>query len=157
MSLVFPRHARPYFRLIDDAKAGAPRFDSMFDKYYLCLMVGLDARRLGSDEDLEADKFYDAYPVEYQAQADLIAGLLIDAELDRQGINSEDRGSIEREMVRLLNPQSPTKLSEDGVRLLNRYAAAGFNIIRDQVIVPNSLEDFLIAFRELWHAPAPPT
>jgi hypothetical protein len=154
VSLVFPRNARPYFKLVDDAKAGAPRFDSMFDKYYLCLMVGLDARRLGADEDLEADKFYDAYPVEYQGQADLIAGLLIDAELDRQGISSEDRSAIERQMLILLNPQSPTKLSDEGVKLLNRYAAAGFKIIRDQVIIPNSLEDFLIAYRDLWELSA---
>jgi len=155
MSFVFPRNARGYFRAVDEGRAGAPRFDSMFDEYYLCLMLGLDARRLGSDEDLESEKFYDTYPKEFQSQADIIAGLLIDAELDRQGINSEDRASIEREMVRLLDPQSPVKLSDDGIRLLNQYAAAGFKMIRDQIIAPHSLEDFLIAYHGVWAAAAP--
>lgn len=154
MSFVFPRNARTYFRSVDEARPGAPRFDNMFDEYYLCLMVGLDARRLGTDEDMESDKFYDSYPKDFQSQSDIIAGLLIDAELDRQGINSEDRASIEREMVRLLDPQSPIKLSEDGIRLLNQYAAAGFKIIRDKIIAPHSLEDFLIAYHDLWAAAA---
>jgi hypothetical protein len=150
MSFVFPRNARAYFRSVDDARPGTPRFDSMFDEFYLCLMVGLDARRLGTDEDMESDKFYDTYPKEFQSQADIIAGLLIDAELDRQGINPEDRASIEREMVRLLDPQSPVKLSDDGIRLLNQYAAAGFKMIRERIIAPHSLEDFLIAYHDLW-------
>lgn len=152
MSFVFPKNARGYFRPVDEARSGAARFDSMFDQYYLCLMMGLDARRLGGDEDMESDKFYDTYPKEFQSQADIIAGLLIDAELDRQGIQPDDRASMEREMVRLLDPQSPVKLSEEGIRLLNRYAAAGFKVIRDQIIAPHSLEDFLIAYHDAWVA-----
>lgn len=156
MSFVFPKGARGYFKAVDDLRSGLPKFDSMFDKYYLCAMVGLDARRLAGDEDLEGDKFVDGYPGEYQAQADLIAGLLIDAELDRQRISPEDRGSIEREMIRLLNPQATTKLSDEGMRLLNRYAASGFKLIRERVLQPHTLEDFLIAYHTLWYEPAVP-
>ncbi|HEX6037784.1 hypothetical protein [Longimicrobium sp.] len=150
MSFVFPRNARAYFRSVAEARPGAPRFDSMFDEYYLCLMIGLDARRVTGEEDMEDDKFYDSYPKEFQGQADIIAGLLIDAELDRQGISADDRASIEREMVRLLDHRSPVNLSADGIRLLNQYAAAGFKMIRDRVIAPHSLEDFLIAYHDLW-------
>lgn len=152
MSFVFPRNARAYFRPVDEGRAGAARFDSMFDQFYLCLMLGLDARRLAAEEDLEPDKFYDAYPKEFQSQADLIAGLLVDAELHRQGIGAEDAASIEREMVRLLNHQSPVRLSDEGIRLLNRYAGAGFKMIREQIETPHNLEDFLIAYHHAWTA-----
>jgi hypothetical protein len=150
VSFVFPRNARAYFRSVDEARAGAPRFDHMFDAYYLCLMIGLDARRIAGDEDMEDDKFNDSYTKEFQGQADIIAGLLVDAELDRQGISAEDRASIEREMVRLLDHRSPVNLSAEGIKLLNQYAAAGFKLIRDRVIAPHSLEDFLIAYHDLW-------
>lgn len=154
MSFIMPTGARDFFKLIESRRE-APKFDSMFDYYYLCLMIGLDSRLLASeDSDLESAEFVKAYPADYHAQADLVAGLLIDAELDRKGINPEDRESIEQEMLRLLDLQSATRLSDEGMRLLNRYAAEGFKLLRDRVLQPQNLEDFLVAYQSFWQEPS---
>lgn len=149
MSFFFPKGARGYFKLIDTLPTGRPKFGLMFDKFYLCLIVGLDARELGLEDELEDDRFIEGYPNEYQNQAELIAGLLIDAEMDRRRISSEDRVSIERLMIDLLDPQSGTRLSAEGLKLLNRYAAHGFSMIRDRIAQPDTLENFLVGYYQL--------
>src|SRR4051794_20558892 len=71
-----PKDSRDYFRnLLKRSDSGGARLDTLFDQYYLCLMVGLDRRVLGRDDDLESDRFIERYPTDYQSQADVIAGL----------------------------------------------------------------------------------
>lgn len=141
---------RGFARTMDPAtKDSTPRF-LMFDAYYSCLLLGLDGERHGRTEDLEADEFAKVYPEAYRGQAELIAGLLVDAELRRQEIEPEDRDSIESEMVRLLDLKSSTRLSADGDRLLNLYAAVGFEKLDAAMPAPDNLEDFLVAYHRLW-------
>src|SRR5260221_13251732 len=115
MDFKLPKDCRDYFKLLFKRGDGGARFDTLFDQYYFCLMVGLDKKVLLSEDHLEPDRFIDAYPGDYQSQADVIAGLLISAELVRKGIEKDDRASIEHEMLRILDNNSPTRLSEEGM------------------------------------------
>lgn len=149
-----PNDSRDYFKhLLKRADGGGARLDTLFDQYYLCLMVGLDRRALGREDEMESDRFIERYPSDYQNQSDVIAGLLINAELHRKDIHKEDRSTIEQEMLMLLDHQSPTRLSDAGMQLLNRYAAAGFKVIRDEITPPQNLEEFLVLYHSLWVAP----
>lgn len=146
MSFVISQAGRTFFRGI----ISPPKF-LMFDAYYCCLMAGLDARKIGAPEDLDSDPFLNGYPDDFKGQADIIAGLLIDAELDRKDIQAEDRASIEREMTRLIDPTSATRLNNDGNKLLNLYAAAGLAMIQDKIMPPSTIEEFLVAYHRFWH------
>ena len=146
MSFVMHQGARSFFR----SALANPKF-LMFDAYYCCLMAGLNARLLGVAEDLESDAFINGYPDDFRSQADIIAGLLLDAELDRKAIQPEDRASIEREMVKLVDPASVTRLNAEGNKLLNMYAGAGFGLLQNAMLPPASVEDFLIAYHQFWH------
>jgi hypothetical protein len=154
MSFFAPKGMLDFFKGVGHAKSDGTQFGTQFDKYYLCLLIGLDARRLGQPSDLESAEFIRAYPQDYSAQAEIIAGLLIDAELDRQAIGPTDRESIQQEMLRLLDHNSATRLSESGEQLLNQYAAGGLTILRDRLPSPQSLPDFLRAYVQVWHPPA---
>jgi pyridoxal/pyridoxine/pyridoxamine kinase len=114
-------------------------------------MAGLNARKVGSSDELDSDPFINSYPDDFKGQGDIMAGLLIDAELDRKGINAEDRASIEREMVKLVDPTSATRLNSEGNKLLNLYAAAGFSILQDKMMPPSTIEEFLVAYHGFWH------
>jgi hypothetical protein len=120
-------------------------------------MLGFLRNTLGKEVDLESDKFVEKYTSDYQNQADIIAGLLISAELSRKGIEKDDRSSIEREMLRLLDHQSPSRLSEEGIKLLNLYAVEGFRAIREEVAPPQSLEEFLVLYYRIWSPPGEST
>ena len=112
------KESREYFKYLLKRSDGGACFNTHFDLYYFCLMVGLKRKNLGLSLDLEGDKFVDRYVSDYQNQADLIAGLLINAELTRKGIEKDDRSSIEKEMLRLLDHQSPSRLSEEAISVL---------------------------------------
>jgi len=149
MSFVLSQAGRSFFRGI----IAPPKF-LMFDAYYCCLMAGLNARKVGASDELDSDPFINSYPDDFKGQGDIIAGLLIDAELDRKGINAEDRTSIEREMVKLVDPTSATRLNSEGNKLLNLYAAAGFSILQDKMMPPSTIEEFLVAYHGFWHVDA---
>jgi hypothetical protein len=149
MSFVLSQAGRSFFRGI----IAPPKF-LMFDAYYCCLMAGLNARKVGASDELDSDPFINSYPDDFKGQGDIIAGLLIDAELDRKGINAEDKTSIEREMVKLVDPTSATRLNSEGNKLLNLYAAAGFSILQDKMMPPSTIEEFLVAYHGFWHVDA---
>lgn len=159
MSFTLHSRARTWFDIVDGRafarsldpaqRESGPRF-LMFDAYYCCLLVGLDEGRHGRAADLEPTEFLRGYPESYRGQAELIAGLLVDAELRRQDILPDDKESIEAEMVRLLDLKSQTRLSGPGDVLLNFYAASGFKKLDDSMPSPSNLEDFLVAYHRLW-------
>lgn len=136
---------------------GPGRFDTQFDAYYYCLMCGLDRRRLGAEVDV-GEEFVKDYVQTYQPYADLIAGLLVDAELVRISIPLDDVKSVEKKMVDLLEPVSTSKLKLEGLALLNRYAAGGFEVISDAFAAPpQSLEEFFTTYQGLWPKTEDPT
>lgn len=149
MSFVMPKAARGFFRTITERTVPGSRY-IMFDTYYVCLLLGLDARRLGPADELEGDRFIENYPDDYKQQADYIAGLLIDAELDRNRIDLSNKASVEGQMVLLLDPSNPTGLSATGSERLNRYAVGGFARIEKEMTVPAKLEDLLVRYAAMW-------
>lgn len=118
----------------------------LFDEYYLCLMVGLASEMYDENPELEASEITDRYPEEYRQSRDFIAGLLIATERKRQGIPENDSKALERLMTRYLDPESRTRLSQEGEHRLNQYAARGIDILMDVMGTPYELEEFLIAY-----------
>jgi len=149
-----PIGARDFFRIRGGRPFGATETGSsrflIFDAFSCCLLLGFDRRRHGEKDQLEGQDFLPGYPDTHRGQAVIYAGLLVDAELARKDIAPEDRGSVEREMVNLLDLTSSTRLSEAGNDLLNLYAASGFERLRDAATAPSNLEDFLIDYAQLW-------
>lgn len=151
MSFHLPSEARKFFRGVIDRQPSGGRF-ILFDAYYLCVLLGLKHRKLGAEDELEADNFIGHYPDQYRPQADFVAGLLIDAEIDREQLKANDKAGIERKMIHLLNPSSPTGLSLDGSKLLNRYAVGGLMQLEEDMTPPAKLEDLLVRYADLWTA-----
>lgn len=147
MNFTLPAKARPFFKTVGEQRS--PRW-LMFDSWYICMLTGIRARTLGAKEELEDAYFIDTYPEDFKPQGDFIAGLLIDAELDRKGIDVKDKASVEREMILLLNPQRTTGLSETGVELLNRYAVAGFSKLDELMLPPATVEELLVRYAGIW-------
>lgn len=144
MNFTLPAKARPFFKGVT-----GPRW-LLFDSWYVCMLAGVRDRTLGSRDELETDYFLDYIADAYKPAADFIAGLLIDAELERKGINPTDKASVEREMILLLDPQGATGLSETGIELLNRYAVAGFARLDEAMLPPATIEELLVRYAAFW-------
>ena len=160
MSFILPLNVRSFFGFEGQrafARSRTAKRDTagrflMFDAYYCCMLLGLDQARLGEEESLESTNFYPypGYPEVYKGQAELIAGLLVEAEIRRLEIRPDDREDIEQQMVRLLDLSSPSRLSSDGDQLLNRYAVSGFDRMRSAMTECDNLEDFLVGYHRIW-------
>lgn len=150
MSFKLPKEAREYFKLIEDADSQSLKFAVKFDMYYLCLMVGLNNRKLATEDKVETEAFITYYPEGFYGDKSLpIAGLLIDAEMERKAIEPSDRTSIEALILELIDHQKTTKLSDKGIERLNQYAARGMEIIRDNIPKTRELETFLVHYYKL--------
>ena len=151
MSLRLTNTSAIFFSNIEPPATRGVRFLDI-DKYYACLMLGLKSGQLGPQEDFR-DPFLAAgakYPDAHQDNSEYIAGLLVEAEIRRLPLDFTNRDLIESETVKLLDPRSPLGLSDKGIELLNRYAAHGFEQLRNHMSTPYSLEVFLIKYAEIW-------
>lgn len=117
-------------------------YATKFDLYYLCLVAGLAARRKEDPED--ATDVIDYYPGEFKPRGRLLVALLINAELKNLGIDLQERDAVHRAIAKLVQPTSPSYLTDEGVRLLNKYAHGGFGALREHFADrPRAIETFL--------------
>jgi hypothetical protein len=113
-----------------------------FDLFYLCLLLGLAD---GKPEKVEnAPEFVNNFVTEYQGVQNIIIGLMILAELSRQGINAEEKESVRKVFSQYVDPKAPANLSDAGESKLNEYASRGFDILSKEIpTVPYDETEFL--------------
>lgn len=156
MSFKMVKEAERYYKMVDERRDGGAKYKFKFDFYYLCLMAGLNFRTRGDSQQKEelqkAEPFVNYYIELYRDKADLIAGLLIDAEMDRKGIEPEDKNGIQKLMLTLIDHMSNTKLSTAGIELLNLYSVGGFNLLKDAIPATSELEVFLVRYHQFMNS-----
>ena len=128
------RECKDYFNaLTDEGRVHkVKKLSIQFDGYYLCLLVGLYQAKLDAKAVFDGT-LVDYYPGDYPESCEYIAGLLIAAEIKRIPIDSGNADEVEKLMSKLIDAQSKTRLSEEGFKLLNQYAARGFEIMRENL------------------------
>ena len=127
MSFKLSAQTKVYFKRIF-GRGSEDKLDLLWDEYYLCLMVGFSNTILGK-EDTNDKEITKSFLQAYRDQRFEIIASLIAAEIERIGIF--EKGDIESLMTTVLDHASPTGLSLDGHRLMNRYVAGGFELIKD--------------------------
>lgn len=143
------------FRLRDDARRwfseieGKAPVKSQFDLFYFCLMAGLMSGRRSEPTDggRPAPEFVQTFIEDYRPAQRLIIGLLIVAELQRLGIDLHEKAAVRKTIETLVDPQSSTNLTDEGMRLLNAYASGGYDYIAElRTSKPYTVEEFLRDF-----------
>ena len=164
------------FRINGEAKEWfkniRPEMEYDFDYYYLCLMAAL-AKKEKSDRDTpqaETSEITQDFPGEYRTRGRVIIALLIKTELEMMGINLTERNELNEHIHKLVNPLSPNGLSNEGERLMNRYANRGFEILKEwfenkpielEVFLPLYMRKLDLAFEGgqpsgIWNAASSP-
>jgi hypothetical protein len=142
------------FRMRNDARAWFSQiadfehFKVDFDQYYLCLMAGLASGR--STEGAPSTEIIEAFVEEYKPASRFLIGLLVIAELKKGGIDVSERSAVRAQFKRLVNPQSPNQLTEEGMRRMNAYASGGYDFLSERrETKPYSGEEFLRDYAQL--------
>lgn len=149
------------FRLINNAERwfqnigvnkGIKTFDTKFDIFYLCLMLGLAGRNKNPDiKTKETSDLVDVFPKDYQGRnANMIIALFLRRELEEAKVNLVDKNSVNKNISQLIDPDSPSKLSDEGMKALNQYSYGGFDLITSNFLErPRYMEIFLPMYHDL--------
>ena len=137
------KDAREWFRGIEDG------FDLDFDIYYLCLMAGLAMGKKESVPTTQASELVDYFPVDYQSKRRVIVALFLSKELEALGISMSERDQVYGQIAKLVDPLTPSGLSDVGMREMNRYSYGGFDILANEWFEeqPRIMEVFLSLYR----------
>ncbi|MDJ0601377.1 MAG: hypothetical protein QNJ37_21350, partial [Crocosphaera sp.] len=80
----------------------------------------------------------------------LIVGLLIQAELSYYGLTLDDKSQAKKILKDLIDPNSITNLTDDGMDLMNAYVSGGFDYLKSEIKdKPHYAEEFLIRYVRL--------
>jgi hypothetical protein len=123
------------FRASNDARRWfqhiRPGLDLDFDVYYMCVMAGLATGKAKDLPASEADELVDYFPGEYAKRGRLLVMLLLSILLERHGVSLSQRATVHQTIRDFIDPLSQSKLSDTGVREMNKFAFAGFDVIAE--------------------------
>lgn len=104
-------------------------FPLKFDYLYYCFVVGASRQKKITPTSAGFTDVIQHFPEDYSPTSNLIVALLLAAELKNKGVNFADRALVHQAVRRLIDPNSSTKLSAEGIKEFNAYAAGGFDEI----------------------------
>ncbi len=143
------------FRLRRDAKEWfvdlyqSKDFTVDFDALYFCFMAAiLTGRRAPEAPSAETAELIDYFPARYIERKQLLVATLLTAELKRLSVDMGNKEEVHATIGKLIHPNSPSQLSEEGTREFNRYAYGGFDVLKEWFggDRPHSLHSFLREF-----------
>lgn len=138
------------FRLSNDAANFLDRlsgFETAFDNYYFCVIAGLAT---GRSDELKSHEIVNYFVDDYKPVKHLLIGLLISAELKKSGISLSEKEAVRSKIKRLIDPASPTLLTDAGIQRMNSYADGGFLQIQEKLGgKPDTTSQFLVSFAEM--------
>ena len=139
------KDARPWFKDIYSKEEG---LIIDFEIYYFCLMAGLASGKKRSDlTTTETSDLISHFPGRYREKGKIIVSLFLARYLSSLGVTLTDKKTAHNQISKLISPTSINYLSDDGMKEMNKYAAAGFdeitNWFEDR---PRTLESFLRTF-----------
>ncbi len=132
------RDARTWFRDV------RPAMTLDFDVYHLCFMAGLASRRKADASQAETTELVDTFPGAYRQRGRLLVAAFIARELQGLGVSTRDRAALHSAIHSLVDPLSPSHLSDGGLKEFNRYSYGGFDVLTEWFDDrPRAIETFL--------------
>jgi len=131
-----------------------------FDAFYFCFIAGISERRKKDATTGETAELVENFPGAYKSRGRLLVGLFLSRELEYLGVGMNEKKTVHSEIARLVQPEAPNYLSDEGVKEFNKYSYGGYEVLLDWFDDrPRSLETFLRSFRQSVESSsvAPPT
>lgn len=142
------KQAQSWFKHIADTHP----FKYKFDIFYLCLLLGVSARRSSKPTDGDsAPGFVDEFVGEYKTQSMIIIALLLRLEIARMGIELDDRAGVRGVLSEFLGIAD---VNSAGVNRLNEYASGGFDVLQEKYgdEAPRTPEEFFPRYLEILYS-----
>ena len=150
MDFAVRKEARDWFRDIKSDLVALPGTVSApdFDTFYFCFIAGITASRKKDVPIADTASLVENFPGPYKNRGRLLVALFLSRELELLGVAMTEKRAVHAAISRLVRPEAPNYLSDDGVREFNKYAFGGYEVLLDWFDDrPRSLDTFLRAFK----------
>lgn len=138
--------ADKWFRNIN--KSSKNGFQTDFDSYYFCFIAGITCGRKKTVPISETSELVEYFPDRFKMRGKLIVALFLCRELIGLGVQFKEKKAVHNAISKLINPNSPSFLSDDGMKEFNKYANGGFEVLTEWFSDrPRSLDTFLMLFK----------
>lgn len=142
--------SREFFKHIDKSnKVSGFKLD--FDMIYFCFMASMaeGGRKEQNVLTVETTEVENEFPGDYRGERGrMLVGLLLAQELKSNGVEVAEKKPVNKMISQLIDPESPSRLTEAGFREFNHYVFGGDAVLREWFdIKPQSLEIFLRQFK----------
>jgi hypothetical protein len=144
MDFAIRKDARDWFRDIRND------LDLDFDAFYFCFIAGVSTKPGRKKDALAAETatLVENFPGPYQSRGRLLVALFLSRELDYLGVSMTEKKPVHAAISRLVRPEAPNYLSDEGVKEFNKYAHGGYELLLEWFDDrPRSLETFLRTFQ----------
>ncbi|MXW05566.1 MAG: hypothetical protein F4Z81_10915 [Gemmatimonadetes bacterium] len=120
-----------------------------FDAFYFCFIAGISIDRKEYCPQSETEELVDYFPEKYAGRGNLLISLFLTRELEKLGVTMSDKKEVHSTIAHLVSLDARNHLSTEGVHEFNKYAHAGFEMLREWFNEdrPRSLETFLRTFK----------
>jgi len=141
MDFAIRKEARDWFK---DIRGD---LDLDFDVFYFCFIAGVASKRKKDVPASETAGLVDYFPGDYKGRGRLLVSLFLSRELQFLGIAMDEKRTVHSAIAKLVDPETPNHLSDDGVREFNKYCHGGYEVLLEWFEYrPQSLETFLRVF-----------
>lgn len=129
-------------------------FDIDFDILYFCFMASMAAGGRKTDKDeiptKDTDELVEYFPEKYSdRRGKLLIALFLSKELELLGVDMTEKKTVYGVISRLVSPNAPSHLSDEGIVEFNRYVYGGLDVLYEWYeSPPRSLDSFLRKFKE---------
>ena len=140
------RDCRNWFSDIRDV------FDVDFDIYYLCFVLGILGNRKNPNIGENTTDLVDYFPEVHRASSRIQIGIMLHNAISSLGLafTKENRNNISKRIMDYIDANSPSKMTDSGVKEMNAYASGGFEeLIERFPDKPRTIEHFLVKYLEI--------
>lgn len=132
----------------DISKSTKNGFQTDFDAYYFCFIAGIAGGRKKNLSLSETREIVDYFPDRFKTRGRLIVALFLCRELIELGVQFKEKKAVHSAISKLIRPESPNYLSDEGMREFNKYANGGYEVLTKWFADrPRSLNTFLRMFK----------
>ncbi|MBN2845544.1 MAG: hypothetical protein JXQ25_06110 [Deltaproteobacteria bacterium] len=132
----------------DISKSTKNGFQTDFDAYYFCFIAGITGGKKKSLPPSETRELVEYFPDRFRTRGKLIVALFLCRELIELGVQFKEKKAVHSAISQLINPESQSFLSDEGMREFNKYANGGYEVLTEWFADrPRSLDTFLEIFK----------
>ena len=125
-------------------------FNTDFDSYYFSFLIGSLANQKKSFITNESNDLGPYFISKYFNQKNIIIACLIRAEIINKGLDMDKRKHIEKQLIQILDSNTPADLSNNGYQLMNEFAYGGFIYLNENINTkPNTESAFFASYYNL--------